>query len=81
MHGPPGSGKSHLARIWAARTGARSLGYAALAGADPNAQRTWVLDDAEPVPDEHGLLSFYNRLREGGGYLLLAARRPVGAWM
>ena len=25
LHGPPGSGKSHLARIWAARTGARSL--------------------------------------------------------
>ena len=81
LHGPPGSGKSHLARIWAARTGARSLDHAAIASADPNAQRTWVLDDAEPVPDEQGLLSFYNRLREGGGYLLLTARRPVGAWM
>ena len=40
-----------------------------------------MLDDAEPVPDEQALLSFYNRLREGGGYLLLTARRPVGAWM
>jgi chromosomal replication initiation ATPase DnaA len=81
LHGPPGSGKSHLARIWAARTGGRSLHHAAIASVDTNAQRTWVLDDAEPVPDEQALLSFYNRLREGGGYLLLTARRPIGAWM
>jgi chromosomal replication initiation ATPase DnaA len=80
LHGPPGSGKSHLARIWATRTGSRWLEHAALATADPNAHRTWVLDDAEPIPDEAALLSFYNRLREGAAHLLLTARRPVGAW-
>lgn len=80
LHGPPGSGKSHLARIWAMRTGGRWLEHAALAAADPNEHRTWVLDDAEPVADENALLSLYNRLREGGGHLLLTARRPVGAW-
>ena len=80
LHGPPGSGKSHLARIWAKRTGGRWLEHAALAAADPNEHRTWVLDDAEPVADENALLSLYNRLREGGGHLLLTARRPVGAW-
>jgi chromosomal replication initiation ATPase DnaA len=80
LHGPPGSGKSHLARIWATRTGGRWLEHAALATADPHAHRTWVLDDAEPIPDEAALLSFYNRLREGGAHLLLIARRPVGAW-
>jgi chromosomal replication initiation ATPase DnaA len=80
LHGPPGSGKSHLARVWATRTGGRWLEHAALATADPVAHPTWVLDDAEPVPDENALLSFYNRLREGGGHLLLTARRPVGAW-
>jgi chromosomal replication initiation ATPase DnaA len=80
LHGPPGSGKSHLARVWAMRAGGRWLDHGALAAADPNAQRAWVLDDAEPVPDENALLSFYNRLRESEGHLLLAARRPVGAW-
>ena len=81
LHGPPGCGKSHLARIWATRTGGRWLEHAALAAADPNEHLTWVLDDAEPVIDEKALLSFYNRLREGGGHLLLTARRPVGAWI
>ena len=80
LHGPPGSGKSHLARIWATRTGGRWLEHAALATADPSEHRTWVLDDAEPVTDEKALLSFYNRLGEDGGHLLLTARRPVGAW-
>lgn len=80
LHGPPGSGKSHLARVWATRTGGRWLEHATLATADLTAHRTWVLDDAEPVLDENALLSFFNRLRESGGHLLLTARRPVGAW-
>jgi chromosomal replication initiation ATPase DnaA len=80
LHGPPGSGKSHLAGIWLARTGGRRLERAALATADPNESDTWVLDDAEPVADETALLSFYNRLRECDGHLLMTARRPVGAW-
>jgi chromosomal replication initiation ATPase DnaA len=80
LHGPPGCGKSHLARIWLARAGGGWLTGATLAGADPDAHRAWVLDDAEPVADEKALLSFYNRLRERGGFLLLTARRPVGGW-
>ncbi len=80
VHGPPGCGKSHLARIWLSRSGGGWLTRGALATADPDAHHTWVLDHAEPVADEKALLSFYNRLRERGGYLLLTARRPVGAW-
>ena len=80
LHGPPGSGKSHLARVWATRTGGRWLEHPALTSADPHTHRTWVLDEAEPVPDESALLAFYNRLREAGGHMLLIARRPIGAW-
>jgi chromosomal replication initiation ATPase DnaA len=80
LHGPPGCGKSHLARIWLTRAGGGWLERVALATAAPDERRTWVLDDAEPVADETALLSFYNRLRERGGYLLMTARRPVGAW-
>ena len=84
LHGPPGCGKSHLARIWAARTGGRWL-ERALAGhgepaAGPGELPTCVLDDAEPVVDEQALLALYNRLQERRGHLLLTARRPVGAW-
>jgi chromosomal replication initiation ATPase DnaA len=81
LHGPPGSGKSHLARIWAERVGARRLVAAALppfGDIDPSAAA--VLDPAEPIADEVALLQLYNRLREQGGHLLLTARRPVVAW-
>jgi chromosomal replication initiation ATPase DnaA len=80
LHGPPGCGKSHLARIWLARAGGRWLERAALGTTDPDERPAWVLDDAEPVADETALLSFYNRLRERGGHLLMTARRPVAVW-
>jgi chromosomal replication initiation ATPase DnaA len=80
LHGPPGCGKSHLARIWATRTGARWLDGRALTDAEPSEHWTAVLDDADPVADEGALLSIYNRLQERRGHLLITARRPVGAW-
>ena len=80
LHGPPGCGKSHLARIWAARVGASRLDPAALPAADEALSPRAVLDPAEPVADEIALLQLYNRLAERGGHLLLTARRPVAAW-
>jgi chromosomal replication initiation ATPase DnaA len=79
LHGPPGCGKSHLARIWAARAAACRLDPAALPTADL-VPRAAVLDPAEPIADEVALLQLYNRLAEQGGHLLLTARRPVAAW-
>jgi chromosomal replication initiation ATPase DnaA len=81
LHGPPGSGKSHLARIWAVRVGARWLDAAALPSfEDIESSGAGVLDPAEPIVDEVALLQLYNRLREQSGHLLLTARRPVAAW-
>ena len=80
LHGPQGCGKSHLARIWATRTGARWLDGRALTDAEPSEHWTAVLDDADPVADEGALLSIYNRLQERRGHLLITACRPVGAW-
>lgn len=79
--GPEGAGKTHLARIWAARVGARSLDQGTLAAAlelEPSGR--YLLDPAWPLEDELGLLRLYNRLREEGGHLLLTARLPVQAW-
>ena len=47
LYGPAGCGKSHLARIWAARAGACRLDPAALAAVDAGL-RAAVLDPAEP---------------------------------
>lgn len=85
LHGPPGCGKSHLARIWATRTGALWLEAAALAahpGATPGPddRRSCVVDGAGPGLDEAALLSLYHRLHERGGHLLITARLPAAAW-
>ena len=80
LYGPPGCGKSHLARIWAARSGAGLLDPAALPEAALEPPRAALLDPAEPLGDEVALLQLYNRLREQGGHLLLVARRPAAAW-
>jgi chromosomal replication initiation ATPase DnaA len=77
LHGPPGCGKTHLARIFAARAAAVWLDPEAFAGIAPAAA---VLDPALPVADERALLGLYNRIQERRGHLLLCARRPVVAW-
>lgn len=80
LYGPPGCGKSHLARIWAGRSGALRLDPARLRGVVAQPPRAALLDPAEPVGDEVALLQLYNRLREEGGHLLLLARQPAAAW-
>lgn len=81
LHGPAGSGKTHLARIWAAHANAAFLTPAAMAPERwPELPSACVLDPADPVVDEVALLQLYNRLKETGGHLLLTARRPAALW-
>lgn len=84
--GPEGSGKTHLAHIWAARADARILSLAdfdALAMDDLASQRRFVLDfgstDA-PQPDERRLFHFLNIMREAQGALLIVARAAPSRW-
>lgn len=82
--GPPGSGKSHLAAIWAARSGARIAAAAELRRADVPAQlatAALVVEDVAPGNvDEAALFHLFNLAREDAAYLLLtAARRIDGA--
>lgn len=82
--GPAGSGKSHLAAIWAARAGARTVAGAALGLADLpalGAAGAVLVEDAEhAVAAESALFHLFNLLREGNGALVLTAKSPPDAW-
>ena len=82
--GPEGSGKSHLAAIWAEATGARILSARLLSTASvPGALATGalVIEDLEPVDlDEQALFHLVNLAREERTYLLLTSRSAVASF-
>jgi chromosomal replication initiation ATPase DnaA len=82
--GPHGSGKSHLATIWAEATGAR---FASMRGLEldalPSALATGALvieDFAENAFDEAVLFHLLNLARQEEAYLLLTAHTPPAGW-
>jgi chromosomal replication initiation ATPase DnaA len=81
--GPEGSGKSHLAAIWAEQAGARSTSAHALtAAAVPGALATGALlvDDLKsPEVDERALFHLLNLAREEGASILITSRVPPSA--
>lgn len=82
--GPEGSGKSHLAAIWAVASGARFVSARALDAASlPAALATGALvveDAAEGAIDEGALFHLLNLAREEEAYLLLTARTAPSGW-
>lgn len=84
IYGPEGCGKSHLAHVWRARSGAVTVEAARLAADGAAAvlgdALSAVFDDADAAPDEAGLLHLYNMLAERGGHLLLTAKAPPARW-
>jgi len=81
--GPEGSGKSHLAEIWAEQAGARSTSVHALtAAAVPGALATGalVVEDLKPSGfDERALFHLLNLAREEQAFVLVTARMPPSA--
>jgi chromosomal replication initiation ATPase DnaA len=82
--GPEGSGKTHLATIWAAATGARVMSAHAL---DEESLRggalatgALVLEDAAVSADERALFHLINLAREEHAYLLFTARIAPSSW-
>ncbi|HEY5963321.1 MAG TPA: chromosomal replication initiator DnaA [Xanthobacteraceae bacterium] len=84
LRGPEGSGKSHLAAIWAREAGARILSPRMLEGAEvPVALATGalVLDNlAEGAFDEAALFHLLNLAREERAYVLVTARTAPAGW-
>lgn len=83
LYGPPGCGKSHLAAVWQARTGAVSIDPAALpdvAAVGESDNLHSLLENASEVADDRAFFHLYNQTGERGGSLLLTAERPVAQW-
>jgi chromosomal replication initiation ATPase DnaA len=83
LHGPQGSGKTHLVHLWCARVSADLVSGKGLDTGLPHllgrGDGPIAVDDADRA-GEAALLHLFNAYREGGGSLLLAARMSPGAW-
>jgi len=83
LTGPEGSGKSHLASIWAEVAGARSTtAHALTAAAVPGALATGalVVEDINPSGfDERALFHLMNLAREDEAFVLLTSRLPLAS--
>jgi chromosomal replication initiation ATPase DnaA len=85
--GPEGAGKTHLAHVWSARTGAAILPAEALAGlavGEVEPEAALVVEDADRVgalgpAAEEALFHLCNRLAPAGG-LMLSGREPPARW-
>ena len=84
LEGPRGSGKTHLASVWRARSGAWVVEGASLSPSQvpvllSHAAAVGVVEGAEHAPDEP-LLHLYNAVAERGGQLLLTAASAPAQW-
>lgn len=83
IHGPAASGKSHLASVWRATSGARVLDtqpeVLRQATAAHHAEDCVVVEDIDPPLDERALLHLYNAVTADGGYVLMTARAAPAA--
>ena len=84
LYGPRGSGKSHLAEVWRARSAALSVSGHDLVGANPDVllgdATGLVIEDADLGLDETVCFHLYNMLKERGGHLLMTAQQPPARW-
>lgn len=85
--GPAGSGKSHLAHIWASASGAAILPATRIVAADNGALAACgavVIEDMGTLPrdaaTERALLHLHNHLLAEGGRLLLTALEAPARW-
>jgi len=82
--GPPGSGKTHLASIWAKRAHAWSVVSTDISyrpAAELLASTAVLIEDVDRgLPDEAAFFHLLNIAREKKCFVLLTARTPPGDW-
>lgn len=82
--GPAGSGKTHLAHVWAAQSGATVLAARDLAGTDLPEVAALVIEDVDMVAGqdhlEAALFHLHNHMTSRKGHLLLTAGRAPRDW-
>jgi chromosomal replication initiation ATPase DnaA len=81
--GPEGSGKTHLATIWAAAAGARVISARSVGEFDIPAMLATgalVIEDAGATTDERALFHLINLAREEAAFLLFTARTAPSLW-
>ena len=82
--GPEGSGKTHLAHVWAAQGGATILAARDLAAADLPEAAALVIEDVDAVAGrgdlEAALFHLHNHMTSQKCRLLLTARRAPRDW-
>lgn len=81
LAGPTGSGKTHIASAWQARSAAQRIEAYCIGEPDLSESRAVLVEDADrPDLDELGLFHLINTVRESEGTLLLTARFFPAAW-
>jgi chromosomal replication initiation ATPase DnaA len=83
LAGPVGSGKTHMARIWAALSGAQTIAMDELDAAGPeiaDARNIVVEDACVGVIPETALFHVVNHIRAIGGHCLITSREWPTAW-
>jgi chromosomal replication initiation ATPase DnaA len=80
LHGPAGSGKSHLVHLWCERSGGVLIAGDALTQPDELARHRAVALDAADRAAERALLHLYNCCLEAGASLLVVAREAPASW-
>ena len=90
IFGPGGSGKTHLAQVFEAKSNARRVTPAELRESQPPTYLgdapAAILEDADGVcgpggeNSEEAVLHLYNHLAESGRHLMLTAKQPPARW-
>lgn len=84
VFGPAGSGKTHLAHLFAARAGGLIVAAASLTVDDPprllEATPALAVEDADRGVDAVALFHLVNLVKESGAHLLLTGREAPARW-
>jgi chromosomal replication initiation ATPase DnaA len=80
LYGSPGCGKTHLAEIWRAQSGAEYLDASALDNCEANEivgnAANLVVENIHCDVTQRTLLHVYNMIGERGGHILFTAQEP-----